>query len=145
MRKELTNIHEAKFEAATNRRGQQWWQLDLSGEHLGVRIEVLAPGGHSSYHHFHTVEEEHVLALEGTATLVRGTEAITVRAGDHVWFPAGKEEPHHIENRSTKNFKFLVFGERSQADVVVYPDHGVMLVKALDRKQITYDERTKLS
>jgi uncharacterized cupin superfamily protein len=116
--------------------------IGFERKHLGVRIEVLAPGGHSSYHHFHTVEE-HVSCWR-TATLIRGTEAVTVKAGDHVWFPAGKEEAHHIENRSTKNFKFLVFGERSEADVVVYPDHGVMLVKALDRKQITYDERTKL-
>ena len=70
---------------------------------------------------------------------------VALRPGDHVWFAAGEEEAHHIENRSTETFKFLVFGERNAADVVVYPREGVMLVKALGRKQITYEERGKLS
>jgi uncharacterized cupin superfamily protein len=30
---------------------------------------------------------------------------------------------------------FLVFGERTTNDIVVYPEHNVMLVKAMGRKQ----------
>ena len=44
MANKLTNINEAKFKADTSRRGEQWWELDLSGEHLGVRVEVLSAG-----------------------------------------------------------------------------------------------------
>ena len=119
-------------------RGGTWKYRDLSGDRLGVRIEELAPGGTSSEHHFHTTEEEHVIVLEGTATLVLGTEHHKLDAGDHTWFLAGEDTAHHIKNTSDKPFKFLVFGERNSQDVVVYPRHQVMMVKSLGFKQFTY-------
>jgi len=133
----ISNINEGWKEDEPTR-GGTWKYRDLSGERLGVRIEELAPGGTSSEHHFHTAEEEHVIALEGSATLVLGTEHHTLDVGDHVWFPAGEETAHHIENNSHNPFKFLVFGERNSQDVVVYPQHQVMMVKSLGFKQFTY-------
>lgn len=108
--------------------------VDLSGDHLGVRLERIPPGQSSSYHHFHTAEEEHVYVLDGTGMLVRGEEETALAAGDHVWFPAGVPEPHHIVNRSDAWLTYLVFGERLSHDVVVYPEHDTMLVKGLGRK-----------
>lgn len=139
----LRNIHDAELEECTSSRGGRWRQLDLSGKHLGVRIEELPPGGTSSVHHYHTLEEEHVLALSGTATLHLGSEEVDLREGDHVWFAAGDETAHHIENRSKDDFRYLVFGERKAGDVVVYPNGPVMMVKALGWKQVTYRERPK--
>lgn len=143
MERKVTNIDRAPWREGTNPRGETWRSLDLSGEHLGVRVEALSPGGSSSVHHFHTVEEEHVLVLEGSATLIWGSEEIVLGPGDHVWFRAADEEAHHIENRTDMTFKFLVFGERNTADVVVYPEHQVMMVKALGRRQVTYRQREK--
>jgi uncharacterized cupin superfamily protein len=136
-----TNISEAEFKEATTSGGERWRHLDLSGDHLGVRIEELLPGGTSSFHHYHTLEEEHVLALSGAATLHLGSEEHDLREGDHVWFAAGDGIAHHIENRGPGNFRFLVFGERNAGDVVVYPNGPVMMVKALGWKQFTYKER----
>lgn len=121
-----------------NARGESWQHRDLSGEQLGVRIEVLTPGTTSSEHHFHTAEEEHVIVLEGSATLVLGEERHELMAGEHVWFKAGEELAHHIENTSESAFKFLVFGERKSDDVVVYPEHQVMMLKSLGFQQFTY-------
>ena len=81
--------------------------------------------------------------MEGAATLFLGSEEHPVKAGDHLWFPAGKEEAHHIRNTTAEDLKFLVFGERREADVVVYPEGKVMLVKALGMKQFSYTERTR--
>ena len=71
MSKEFKNIDTSPWEE----RGS-WRFIDLSGEHLGVRIEEIPPGGSSSIHHYHTEEEEHVLVLEGEATLVLGLSKI---------------------------------------------------------------------
>lgn len=142
MPNKLTNIHEAQWKEQSTPRGTTWSSLDLSGQHLGVRLEATPPGGSSSVHHYHTLEEEHVLALEGEAVLIFGDEEIALKAGDHCWFEAGDETAHHIENRSdTAEFKFLVFGERKSGDVVVYPRHKVMMVKALEWKQFIYEPR----
>ena len=114
-----------------------WKYRDLSGERLGVRIEVIMPGETSSEHHFHTAEEEHVIALEGCATLVLGADCLELNAGDHVWFKAGEAIAHHIENTSGQPFRFLVFGERNSNDIVFYPDREIAMVKALGREKFT--------
>jgi uncharacterized cupin superfamily protein len=131
MKKRVTNIHTATYEQGESQRGEATWRfLDLSGEHMGVRVEETPPRGTSSHHHYHLQEEEHVLVLAGSATLHLGDAAVELNEGDHVWFPAGEEVPHHIENTSSKPFRFLVFGERKAEDVVFYPRGSVMLVKS---------------
>ena len=111
---------------------------DLSGEHLGARIEMLLPGESSSYHHYHTAEEEHLFMLSGQATLVFADEETLCGTGDHIWFRAGDERAHHFVNHSEEPCTYLVFGERKEEDVVVYPEFQVMMVKALKRQQFTY-------
>ena len=136
MTERKTNIHEAPFEQKASQRDRlPWHMLDLSGEHIGVRIEQLSAAATSSAHHFHLFEEEHVLVLDGTATLHLGDATVALCEGDHVWFPAGEATPHHIENTSAAPFKFLVFGERKQDDVVFYPQDGAVLVKSGQRIQ----------
>ena len=137
MQARIANIHTSAF-VDTPTRGGTWRRLDLGGEHIGVRIEELLPGGTSSVHHFHTLEEEHVLVLVGTATLHLGTEQHALHEGDHVWFAAGEAVAHHIENRSAAPFRFLVFGERKAGDVVFYPNGPVMMVKALGNALFEY-------
>jgi len=139
----ITNIHTADFQRGESERDSQTWRyLDLSGEHLGVRIEETPPGGTTSYHHYHTTEEEHVLVLSGSATLCLGEERIPLNEGDHVWFPAGETVAHHIKNTATVPFRYLVFGERNADDVVFYPKGGVMVVKSAGTaRQFNYEPR----
>lgn len=134
------NINDASFEEIQTPRGGTHRQLDLSGANLGVRIEDLPPGGTSSFHHYHTLEEEHVLVLSGSAMLHLGTEEYELREGDHVCFLAGEPTPHHIENHSPGRFKFLVFGERNPGDTVFYPGGPVMMVKAAGRALYKYED-----
>lgn len=139
-----TNILTAEYiegEPSKRDSGATGRQLTMNGEHLGVRIEEMDAGATSSYHHYHTAEEEHVLVLKGTATLHLGDGQIDLSEGDHIWFPAGEDVPHHIENTSRDPFKFLVFGERKPDDVVFYPDSSVVLVKSVKGVQLyNYDD-----
>jgi uncharacterized cupin superfamily protein len=100
------NIHTAKFKEGLNSRGDHWRHVDLSGEHLGVRVEELPPGATSSYHHYHSLEEEHVLVLSGVATLHLGEAIRELHEGDHVWFAAGDETAHHLENRQIMVWRY---------------------------------------
>ena len=139
-----TNIYRADYkeEGPSERDGATGRMLDLSGEHLGVRIEEGDAGSTSSYHHYHTAEEEHVLILKGSGTLHLGTERIELSEGDHIWFPAGEKVPHHLENTSSEPLRYLVFGERKQDDVVFYPEASRMLVKSVQGFQLyDYEDR----
>lgn len=140
----VKNIYDSEWNEQDTPRGT-WTFLDLSGDHLGMRIETLKPGDTSSIHHFHTQEEEHVIALEGDATLVLGSDEQPLKRGDHVWFRAGDEVGHHIANNSSAPFTFLVLGERKRGDVCFYPDQGVANIKALNSgwKQFDIEQRTK--
>ncbi len=140
----IKNIYESEWEEQATARGK-WRFLDLSGDHLGLRLETLQAGDSSSIHHYHTREEEHVIALEGNATLVLGSTERALKRGDHVWFKAGDEVGHHIVNNTSAPFTFLVIGERARGDVCIYPDEGVANIKALNSgwKQFNIEQRTK--
>ncbi|MEM8769321.1 MAG: cupin domain-containing protein [Pseudomonadota bacterium] len=143
MGRRLTNIHSTPLQLGESYRGEApGHYLDLSGEHLGVRIEEAPPGTTSSVNHYHTAEEEHVIALQGEATLHLGDEAVPLQAGDHVCFPAGEAVGHHIENTSEAPFRFLIIGERKQDDVVFYPKNDVVLVKSKNG-HATYDYKAR--
>lgn len=101
----ISNI-DSDWQAQTNQRGALWKYRDLSGENLGVRLEVLAPGETSSEHHYHTAEEEHLIMLEVSSTLIFGTEQHTLKCGDHVWFKAGEQ--------MAVNFRMCELTERDQ-------------------------------
>lgn len=136
----VTNINEAEYAEISTPRGETLRELDLSGLHLGVRIEDLPPGSTSSIHHYHSLEEEHILVIAGSATLHLGTQEHELTEGDHVCFAAGEPTAHHIENRSGGNFKFLVIGERNAGDTVFYPNGSVMMVKSMGKALYTYQE-----
>lgn len=138
---QITNIHSAEWQRQTGSSGA-WSELKLPFEHLGVRVESLEPGAKSSHHHYHSLEEEHLLVLEGRATLHMDSGDRPLKGGDHVFFPAGSDDAHHIENTSDEPFKFFVFGERREDDVVYYPRDGKKLLKGAEKKLVDIDGDT---
>ena len=136
----ITNIDSAEWEEGSGDTGR-WSELKLPFQKLGVRVESLEPGSKSSHHHYHTKEEEHLLVLSGQATLHMDSGDYSLSAGDHVFFPAGSTDAHHIENTSTEAFKYLVFGERRSDDVVVYPKAGKKLLKDGEIRLVDLESR----
>jgi uncharacterized cupin superfamily protein len=98
------------------------------GSRVGVLIEELPPGKQSAPAHYHLLEEEHMLVLEGRATLRLGDKTYEVSAGDFVCFPAGQKAGHCLINNGDAPCRFLMIGERNPNDVCVYTDSGKVLV-----------------
>jgi uncharacterized cupin superfamily protein len=98
---------------------------------IGVSVEELPPGKQSCPFHYHMVEEEHIIALEGEATLRLGDERYTIRAGDYVGFPAGQRAGHCLVNEGDKPFRFFMIGDNEPNEVCVYPDSNKFSVRAL--------------
>jgi uncharacterized cupin superfamily protein len=103
------------------------------GRKIGVSYEELPPGKQSVPFHYHMLEEEHIIALEGEATLRLGEEHYRIKAGDYVGFPAGQRAGHCLINESDAPFRFLMIGDREPNEVCVYPDSSKVLVSALGR------------
>ena len=87
------------------------------------------------------LEEEHIIGLEGEATLRLGDKRYPIKAGDYVGFPAGQRAGHCLVNHGDKPFRYIIIGDREPNDVCVYPDSNKILIRGLDRTILRDGER----
>jgi uncharacterized cupin superfamily protein len=88
------------------------------------------------------LEEEHLLMVEGSATLRLGEQSFELSAGSFVCFPAGQKAGHALINNSAAACRYLIIGERNPHDVIVYPESGRVSVRLTGegyRKSATMD------
>jgi uncharacterized cupin superfamily protein len=116
------------------RYGSKFRQLGAHAgcKHVGVTEEILEPGQQACPSHYHMLEEEHLMMLEGEVTLRLGDKRFTLEKGSYVCFPAGQKAGHALINESDAPCRYLLIGERNPNDVVVYPDSGRVSVYLLD-------------
>jgi uncharacterized cupin superfamily protein len=107
-----------------------------TGLRIGVHMEELPPGKQSCPFHYHLLEEEHILMLEGEVTLRLGTERLRFCAGEFVSFPAGAERAHCLINESNAPAKYLMIGDNHPNEVCVYPDSGKLLLRGFAGKVV---------
>lgn len=108
---------------------------------FGAFVEILAPGARSSHNHWHESEDEMVYMLEGTATLIEGTQEQELHAGAAAVFPAGQETGHCLENRSDAPVRYLVIGTRAPRDRVHYPteDRVLHVERSTDERRWSHE------
>ncbi len=109
--------------------------------HVGVAIEELPPGRQTVPFHFHMLEEEHVLILEGSCTLRLGDSRRPLNAGDYVCYPAGQKAGHCMINETDQPCRYLILGDSIPHEVAVYPDSEKVQVRWLGER---YDRRVVL-
>jgi len=118
-------IHESEVDAktwytGTNQEIHGRALCDVGGTaKIGVGLLELPSGSDTKPAHHHTLEEEHLYALEGTATLHLGDSRYSLTPGSYVCFPAGQALAHYIENDSPSVFRYLMIGERISHDEVI--------------------------
>lgn len=103
---------------------------------LGASVDVVPPGKMTCPYHFHYVEEEMFIILEGEGTLRVAGERIPVRAGDIIDIPPGPEYPHQIINTSQAPLKYLSISTQKRPEVCEYPDSNKYLVMTGDPRGI---------
>lgn len=104
------------------------------GEHaglknFGVNLTRIIPGGQSSFRHAHSRQDEFVFVLDGEVVLETDCGAQVLTAGMCAGFPAGSEDAHRFVNRTTRDVRLLVIGDRTPDDEISYPDidmHAVL-------------------
>jgi uncharacterized cupin superfamily protein len=88
------------------------------------------------------LEEEHLLMMEGSATLQLGDKSFELLAGSYICFPAGQKAGHTLINNGSEPCRYLIVGERNPHDVIVYPESGRVSVRLTGegyRKSATMD------
>lgn len=96
---------------------------------FGVNLTHLSPGSISALAHHHSKQDEFILILEGTPTLVLGKEEFVLHPGECYGFKAGTGIAHQLVNRSEGNVIYLEIGDRTQGDEVEYPNDDLKAIQ----------------
>jgi uncharacterized cupin superfamily protein len=105
-------------------RDRSWLRLGDAAAltQFGVNLVRLPPGTWSSQRHWHSHEDEFVYILEGELVLVTDEGEEILGAGDCAGFKAGDRNGHCLQNRSSREARFLAVGSRHEDDFGEYPD-----------------------
>ena len=106
--------------------GTRFRQLGEFGgcSHVGVCMEEIPPGRQAYVAHYHMLEEEQLLVLEGRPTLRLGERRLPMGPGTFVVFPAGQKAGHALVNETEEPVRYLIIGERNPNEVTVHTDTG---------------------
>ena len=90
---------------------------------FGVNYVTLARGARTASRHWHEAEDEFVLVLSGTPTLVDDNGEHQMLPGMIVGFPAGVANAHHVLNHAEEPAVLIVVGSRRPGEETIhYPD-----------------------
>jgi uncharacterized cupin superfamily protein len=92
---------------------------------FGVNLVRLPPGTASALRHWHSLEDEFVMVLEGEATLVTEAGQRVLGPGMAAGFPKGKADGHHLVNRGRSDVVYLGLrdGDRGAGAAAIHRQH----------------------
>ena len=93
-------------------------------EALGMTVYELAPGASGFNLHAHYGMEELFVVLSGTPTLRTGGDDELLEPGDVVSCLPGLRGLHTFTNRSEEPARVLAISNKSEPEVVLYPEIG---------------------
>lgn len=107
--------------------------LLIGADKLGYRAVRLEPGDVFCPLHWHSIEEELFIVLEGTPSIRTAHATWQLRAGDFVAFPARPEGAHQLRNDSQATaIVALIALDDPAHDDCFYPDSRKALIGARD-------------
>lgn len=145
-KRNIVNLNEVEFEDCSFGKNYQIKSSPLAklmgSQKLGFHVEILAPKKFSCPYHFHHMDEELFLVLEGIAMLRHNNQYREVHEGDLILFTAGSENAHQFYNHTNQDFKFFALSSRDLLEVCEYPDSNKIAVmgKTLPIKIFQGDE-----
>jgi uncharacterized cupin superfamily protein len=91
-------------------------------------VEV-EPGNYAYGYHYHEANEEVFYIISGTGVVRTQDGEISVRAGDAIGFPTGKNGAHVMQNKSaTEKLVYIDFGTTVLPEIVHLPDFNKVMV-----------------
>ncbi len=96
----------------------------LGAKKLGYNLTELPPGKRAFPYHFHHVNEELFLVIEGTGELRWPGGTTPLKPMDIVCCPPGVDGAHQIINTGKGPLRYLALSTTEDPEVVEYPDSG---------------------
>jgi uncharacterized cupin superfamily protein len=97
---------------------------DVGAARLGYNLTELDPGKTAFPYHYHHINEELFLVIEGTGKVRMPDGVHAIKAGDLIACPPGPDAAHQITNDGSVPLKYLALSKMHDPEVVEYPDSG---------------------
>ncbi|MGB8454275.1 MAG: cupin domain-containing protein [Anaerocolumna sp.] len=97
---------------------------------LYVNIDKVPSQAFSTKYHSHSQQEEFFLILEGQGILRLNDNEYSIKKGDFIAKPAGRNIAHTFYNSSDEILEILDVGTVEKEDTCYYPDEEIFLVKS---------------
>ncbi len=94
----------------------------LGAKETGASLYEIPPGQTICPYHYEYAEDEWLLVIRGEATLRTPAGEERIGPQDLVFFPRGPEGAHAVRNDTAEPVRVLMFSNRAQVSVAVYPD-----------------------
>jgi uncharacterized cupin superfamily protein len=134
----VANINDPHFDEPREHPGFRCLRARLSrharSERLGLSLWEIPPGEAAYPYHYHLVEEELVIVLDGTPSLRTPNGWRELEEGEVVAFRRGADGSHQLLNRSSETVRFLSCSTSGEPDIVIYPDSNKL--GAVERLQL---------
>ncbi|MGR3503806.1 cupin domain-containing protein [Pseudaestuariivita sp.] len=111
---------------------------------FGANIIHLAPGAASSMQHWHERQDEALVVLTGTPTLIEETGETLLAPGDVATFKAGIANGHHLVNRTGTPASFFVVGTHTDTEVGHYTGRDLKVTNDGDTSIFTKNDGSPL-
>jgi uncharacterized cupin superfamily protein len=116
------NIFEPELEFDHEREGYRWRGTRagdrIGAQRIGASVYELGEGQGTAPYHFHHGVEEWLLVLDGEPTLRTPAGERTLRRGDVVCFPPGRDGAHLVRGSA----RIVLFSTGREPSISVYPD-----------------------
>lgn len=94
----------------------------LDSQQLFVHHDIIEPGRRSSGPHRHSIIEEIVYIVKGTASIAEGDKEASAPQGSLILFNPSEKEIHYLINKTNQNIETLTFSLNSKFDSVIFND-----------------------
>ena len=104
--------------------------MAVGSKMIGFNVTVVPPGKKSFPYHAHRANEEMFFVLDGVGSVRIDGAVHTIRKGDFISLPPGRDSAHQIINDSKAPLRFLAVSTMILPEVVEYPDSGKIVASA---------------
>lgn len=124
----MANLFDPEFDQDQTRDGfrnrRAMLGKQVGSERLGASLFELQPGQAAFPLHYHLANEEMLIVVAGTPTLLTGQRERELAEGEIVSFPVGSGGAHQVVNRTDRPVRILMLSEMIAPDIVVRPESG---------------------
>jgi len=111
---------------------------------FGANIVTLPAGALSSLRHWHEQQDEILIVLSGSLTLVDDSGETPLKVGDVCTFPAGEANGHQIINKSDIEGSFFVVGTHTDHETAWYSDLDMKISTQNGKGEFTRKDGSRL-